>query len=326
MNENSKVRPNHTQRVAIVYVRQSTAQQVEHNRESTDRQYALVGRAVGLGWRREQVTVIDEDLGLSGSGVDQRSGFTRLTSEVALGHAGIVLGLEVSRLARNNADWYRLLDLCAMTDTLIGDADGIYHPASFNDRLVLGLKGTMSEAELHTLRARLDGGIRNKAARGELRRALPVGLIWGEEDGEVLLHPDEAVRAAIGGVFERFKELGSVRRVWLWLCSEGLNFPSQYNRRKQIIWGKPTYTAICNILNNPVYAGAYTYGKSRHERVLDEHGRIKKRVRHLPREEWAVLIQEHHQGYIDWATYEANKARIGTNIRPRPHNTRREEL
>jgi DNA invertase Pin-like site-specific DNA recombinase len=157
-----------------------------------------------------------------------------LTSEVALGHAGIVLGLEVSRLARNNADWYRLLDLCSMTDTLIGDADGIYHPASFNDRLVLGLKGTMSEAELHTLRARLDGGIRNKAARGELRRALPVGFVWGEEDGEVLLHPDEAVRGAVGSVFERFTELGSIRRVWLWLCSEGLHFPSQYNRRNEM--------------------------------------------------------------------------------------------
>jgi DNA invertase Pin-like site-specific DNA recombinase len=241
MTENIKVRPTHTQRAALVYVRQSTASQVEHNRESTDRQYALVGRAVDLGWQREQVTVIDEDLGLSGSDTAQRSGFTRLTSEVALGHAGIVLGLEVSRLARNNADWYRLLDLCSMTDTLIGDADGIYHPASFNDRLVLGLKGTMSEAELHTLRARLDGGIRNKAARGELRRALPVGFVWGEEDGEVLLHPDEAVRGAVGSVFERFTELGSIRRVWLWLCSEGLHFPSQYNRRNEIRWGKPTY-------------------------------------------------------------------------------------
>jgi len=240
MSESVKVKPIHTQRAALVYVRQSTPSQVEHNRESTDRQYALVGRAIELGWQREQVSVIDEDLGLSGSGAVARSGFTRLTSEVALRHAGIVLGLEVSRLARNNADWYRLLDLCAMTDTLIGDADGIYHPASFNDRLVLGLKGTMSEAELHTLRARLDGGIRNKAARGELRRALPIGFVWGEEDGEVLLHPDEAVREAIGSVFKRFTELGSIRRVWLWLCSEGLPFPSQYNTRKEVHWGKPT--------------------------------------------------------------------------------------
>ena len=319
MTENTKVKSPHLQRTALVYVRQSTASQVEHNRESTDRQYALVERAVELGWRREQVCVIDEDLGLSGSGTVVRSGFTRMTSEVALRHVGIVLGLEVSRLARNNADWYRLLDLCAMTDTLIGDADGLYHPASFNDRLVLGLKGTMSEAELHTLRARLDGGIRNKALRGELRRGLPAGFVYGDQDGEVLLHPDEAVRGAVRSVFERFAELGSIRRVWLWFCSEGLQFPSQYNNRAEIQWGKPTYTAICNMLNSPVYAGAYAYGKSRHERVLDEHGRIKRRVRSLPRSEWAVLILEHHVGYIDWATYEANQARIGANIRPRPH-------
>src|SRR5712692_8570688 len=321
MADSTKVSSAHLHRVAVVYVRQSTPGQVEHHRESTARQYALAERARELGWTAEQVQVIDEDLGVSGSVVSlaKRTGFAHLITEVALGHVGIVLGLEVSRLARSNTDWYRLLDLCGVTDTLIGDSDGVYHPASFNDRLVLGLKGTMSKAELHTLRARLDGGIRNKAARGELRRALAFGFVWGEEDGEVLLHPDEAVRGAVDSVFERFTELGSIRRVWLWLCSEGLHFPSQYNRRKEIRWRKPTYTAICNMLNNPVYAGAYTYGKSRHERVLDEHGRIKKRVRHLPREEWAVLIQEHHQGYIDWTTYEANQARIGTNIRPRPH-------
>jgi len=193
-----KPQQSHLCRQAVVYVRQSTASQLERNRESTDRQYALVDRAVELGWGRASVTVIDEDLGLSGSGSVDREGFARLTAQVALGHVGLVLGLEVSRLARNNADWYRLLDLCAMTDTLIGDGDGLYHPASFNDRLVLGLKGTMSEAELHVLRARLNGGIRNKAARGELRRGLPVGLVWGEEDGEILLHPDEAVRGVVG--------------------------------------------------------------------------------------------------------------------------------
>jgi DNA invertase Pin-like site-specific DNA recombinase len=177
----------------MVFIRQSTPSQVEHDRESTARQYALADRACQLGWSREQVVIIDEDLGLSGSSTDKRSGFTRLTSEVALAQVGIVLGLEVSRLARNNADWYRLLELCGVTDTLIGDNDGVYHPALFNDRLLLGLKGTMSEAELHIIRARLDGGIRNKAARGELRRGLPVGFVWGEDDGEVLFHPDQAV-------------------------------------------------------------------------------------------------------------------------------------
>src|SRR5246500_4320438 len=196
MSDLTKVKPSHTQRAAFVYIRQSSPSQVEYNRESTARQYALVEKACELGWAKEQVIVIDEDLGLSGSGSAKRSGFARMTTEVALRRAGIVLGLEVSRLARNNADWYRLLDLCGMTDTLIGDSDGVYHPALFNDRLVLGLKGTMSEAELHILRARLDGGIRNKAARGALRRGLPVGFVWGEEDGEVRFHPDEAVTGA----------------------------------------------------------------------------------------------------------------------------------
>ena len=159
-----------------------------------------------------------------------------MAAEVALGHVGLVLGLEVSRLARNNADWYRLLDLCSMTDTLIGDADGLYHPSHFNDRLLLGLKGTMSEAELHVLRARLDGGIRNKAARGELRRGLPVGFVWGDADGEVLLHPDEAVTAAVRAVFARFSEFGSARRVWLWFRSEELTFPSMSHRRLPSPW------------------------------------------------------------------------------------------
>ena len=186
---------------------------VKHSRESIARQYALADRAVDPDWVRDQVTVIDQDLGLSGASMAQRSGFARSTAEVALGHVRIVLGLEVPRLARNNADWYRLLDLCGMTDTLIGDADGVYHPGLFNDRLVLRLKGTMSEAELHILRARLEGGIRHKAARGERRRGLPIGFVWGEEDGEVRLHPDAAVVAAIRSVFERFAELGSARRV-----------------------------------------------------------------------------------------------------------------
>jgi DNA invertase Pin-like site-specific DNA recombinase len=319
MTDLSKIKLAHTQRSAFVYIRQSTPSQVEHNRESTQRQYALVERAVELGWQREQVNVVDEDLGLSGSSTDKRSGFARLIAAVAMRLAGIVLGIEVSRLARNNADWYHLLDLCGMTDTLIGDADGIYHPAWFNDRLLLGLKGTMSEAELHILRARLEGGIRNKAARGELRRALPTGFVWGEDDGEVLLHPDESVRQVIRCVFERFAEFGSARRVWLWLRSEGLSFPAQYNYGSAIRWGAPTYTAIHSILTNPVYAGAYVYGKSRHERVLDEEGKIKQRSRKLPQSQWAVLIHEHHEGYIDRATYEANQARIGTNVRPRAH-------
>ena len=321
MNDLTKIGASHLSRAAYVYLRQSTAAQVEHNRKSTQRQYALAARATALGWPAQRVIVIDEDLGLSGSGVVERSGFSRLTADVALRHVGIVLGLEVSRLARNNADWYRLLDLCGLTDTLIGDADGVYHPAMFNDRLLLGLKGTMSEAELHVLRARLLGGIRNKAARGELRRGLPVGFVWGEEDGEVRFHPDEAVCAAIRTVFARFAELGSVRRVWLWLRTEGLSFPMQTRYGGGVRWVDPSYIAVYHVLTNPVYAGAYAYGKSRHEVTLDASGARKKRVRKLPRSQWSVLIPSHHEGFIDWGTYESNRARITANTHPQPHQS-----
>ena len=321
MSEAVKITASHLARVAIVYLRQSSAAQVEHNRELTDRQYALVNKAGDLGWPTDKVIVIDEDLGVSGSGAVARSGFARLTAEVALGHVGLVLGLEVSRLARNNADWYRLIDLCGLSNTLIGDADGIYHPALFNDRLLLGLKGTMSEAELYVLRARLNGGIRNKAARGELRRGLPVGLIWGEADGEVRLHPDEAVRTAIASIFSRFAETGSARRVWLWFRSEGLRLPTQMAPKSEILWVDASYHAIHQVLSNPVYAGAYTYGRTRQETTLDGSGATKKRMRHLPRSEWQVLIKEHHEGYIDWRTYEANQARLAANTRPGPHNS-----
>ena len=180
-----------------------------------------------LGWPSTAVRVIDEDLGRSGASAAGRSGFAELAAQVGLGQVGIVLALEVSRLARNNSDWYRLLDLAGMSDTLIADADGVYHPGLFNDRMLLGMKGTMSEAELHILRARLDGGIRNKAARGELRRGLPVGLVWGEADGEIRRHHDETVTGVIAAIFERFAVCGSVRGVWLWLREQGLKFPLQ---------------------------------------------------------------------------------------------------
>jgi DNA invertase Pin-like site-specific DNA recombinase len=272
-----------------------------------------------LGWTQQQVQVIDEDLAQSGSDSTRRSGFTKMTAEVALGQVGLILSLEVSRVARNNADWYRLLDLCGVTDTLIGDEDDLYHPGLFNDRLLLGLKGTMAEAELHVLRARLEGGIRNKAARGELRRGLPVGFIWGEEDGEVLRHPDQAVSGAIHTVFEKFSEMGSVRQVWLWFRSQGLAFPLQSTTLAEIQWVTPSYTAMHSILTNPVYAGAYTYGKTRCERYVDAEGRLCKRTRRLPRSQWAVLIEDHHEGFIDWDTYLMNQKRISQNTRPRPH-------
>ena len=319
MSDALKITAHHLARVAIVYLRQSSAAQVENNRESTDRQYALVHKAGEFGWSTDSIMVIDEDLGLSGSGAVARSGFARLTAEVALGHVGLVLGLEVSRLARNNADWYRLIDLCGLSNTLIGDADGVYHPALFNDRLLLGLKGTMSEAELHILRARLNGGIRNKAARGELRRGLPVGFVWGEADGEVRFHPDEAVRTTVAAVFAHFAQTGSARRVWLRFRSEGLTVPLQMHQKGEIRWVEASYTAIHHVLSNPVYAGAYAYGKTRRETMLDASGARKNRVRHLPQSEWQVLIKEHHEGFIDWRTYEANQIRLAANTRPGPH-------
>jgi DNA invertase Pin-like site-specific DNA recombinase/transposase len=318
-NSLSTITADHLRRSAFVYLRQSSPGQILHNRESTARQYQLVSKAMEMGWRREQITVIDEDLGVSAEGMVDRSGFAHMTAEVALGRVGIVLGLEVSRLARSNAEWYRLFDLCGITGTLVADNDGLYHPGDFNDRLVLGMKAIMSEAELHILRSRLDGGIRNKAARGELRRGLPVGFVWGEEEGEVLFHPDEAVKGAIRNVFERFDELGSVRQVWLWFRSQELSFPLQSNKWPEIQWVVPTYTAIHHVLTNPVYAGAYVYGKTKQERYVDEAGRIRKRIRKLSQSAWSVLIREHHPGFIDWEHYERNKERIGSNIRPRPH-------
>ena len=319
MSERSKLTASHLRRTAFVYVRQSSQAQLERNVESTARQYALVQRAIELGFTREQVAVIDEDLGISGSGLSDRSGFARLAAEVALGHAGLVLGLEVSRLARNNVDWYRLLDLCGVTDTVIGDTDGLYHPGSFNDRLLLGLKGTMSEAELHVLRARLEGGIRNKAARGELRKALPVGFVWGEEEGEILIEPDEAIRGAIQTIFDRFQELGSVRQVWLWMRREGVQFPMRRFTGGEIEWTVPTYHQIHSVLESPVYAGAYAFGKTRRERYVDEHGQTRQRIRRLPQADWGVLIWEHHPGFIDKATFDANRERIAGNTRPREH-------
>ena len=231
-----------------------------------------------------QVRVADGDLGVSGSVTSQRDAFEGLVAEVALGQVGIIVALEVSRLARDNAAWYRLLDLAGVCDTLVADTDGVYHPGLFNDRLVLGMKGIMSEAELHVLRARLEGGVRNKAARGELRRGLPVGLVWGEGDGEIRFHPDEAVTGVIAATFDRFAVCGSVRATWLWLRGQGLRWPLQrvaYLRpgsgTPEITWVEPTYHAVHTTLTHPAYAGAYVYGRTRKERYLDPGGVLRQR-------------------------------------------------
>jgi DNA invertase Pin-like site-specific DNA recombinase len=323
MNEIGKLSPAHLRRTAIVYVRQSSAAQLERNRESTDRQYALADRAVALGWNREQVRIIDADLGVSGASTTGRSGFGELTEAVALGNVGIVLAIEVSRLARNNSDWYRLLDLAGMTNTLIGDADGVYHPGMFNDRMLLGLKGTMSEAELHVLRARLDGGIRNKAARGELRKALPVGLVWDTTENKIRMHPDAAVTGLIATIFERFAVCGSVRGVWVWLRDQGLPFPlarhGYVSASEDIEWVAPTYHAIHNVLTHPAYAGAYVFGRTRAHRYVGQDGTLRTRRKRVGQNDWEVLITEHHPGFIDWDTYQDNQTRIGGNIRPEHH-------
>ena len=308
----------------MVYVRQSTLSQLEHNTESTARQYGLVERAVALGWDRDRVRVIDADLGVSGSVTGHRTGFESLVADVALGQVGIIVALEASRLARDNTAWYRLLDLAGTFDTLVADADGVYHPGLFNDRLVLGMKGIMSEAELHVLRARLDGGIRNKAARGELRRGLPVGLVWGEADGEIRRHPDEAVTGVIAAVFEQFTVLGSARAVWLWLKDAGLTWPLQQvgyrrDRLPEVTWVEPTYHAVHTTLSHPAYAGAYVYGRSKTERYLAEDGALKTRRRWVGQDQWQVCLTGHHEAFIDWDTYQANQARLASNIRPQAH-------
>jgi len=321
INNSSKITASHLQRLAYIYVRQSTATQVERNRESTNRQYKLFDRARNLGWPKDQIKIVDKDLAKSADGMAERSGFDTMFTDVASNKVGLILSIEVSRLARNNSDWYRLLDLCGVTNTLIGDEDGLYHPGLYNDRLLLGLKGTMAEAELHVLRARLNGGIRNKAVRGELRRGLPIGFEWGEHDGEIRFNPDQAVIGAIRCVFEKFDEFGSVRRVWLYFRSHGLKLPSQRNRLSKICWTIPTYTAIHQVLTNPVYGGAYVYGKTCQETYVDENGQLKKRIRQLPRSEWSVLIKDHHEGYIDWKTYQMNQKRISQNTHPGPHHS-----
>jgi DNA invertase Pin-like site-specific DNA recombinase len=316
MAESTKITRLHLRRDAVVYVRQSTPTQVREHTESLQRQYELSERAVEFGWPAHQVVVIDEDLGRSGADAAARSGFQRLVADVGLGRVGIIMGIEVSRLARRNADWYHLLDLCALCDTLIADGDGLYHPADYNDRLVLGLKGTMSEAELHLIRSRLTAGLRHKAAKGELRQGLPVGFDYDPDTGEVQMTADEAVQEAIATVFRRFDELASARQVLLSLLEDGLQLPRRRPGNPRVWWAKPTYPAVHDLLTNPVYAGAFVFGRTRTEKRVGEDGRVMARVRQVGRDEWEVCIPDHHAGFIDWDRYELNQQRLRANWRP----------
>jgi DNA invertase Pin-like site-specific DNA recombinase len=269
MNESRKVHPHHVERDAYLYIRQSSMKQVIENTESTKRQYALRARATALGWSDERIVVIDSDQGESGASAAWREGFRRLVTDVGLGRAGIVMGLEVSRLARNNADWYRLLEICALANTLILDEDGVYDPTNFNDRLLLGLKGTMSEAELHVLKARLRGGILNKVRRGEYRCGLPTGFVY-DETGGVVVDPDAQVRETIAYFFETFARVGSAHQTVKAFRDEGLRFPSRLRGPGAGVVFQPlTASAAIRTLRNPRYAGVYAFGQRVYGRTLE---------------------------------------------------------
>lgn len=306
-----KVTARHVQRQAMLYVRQSSLHQVLENTESTARQYALRERAIALGWEAGGIVVIDQDLGQSGASAADREGFQRLVAEVGLGHVGLVLGLEVSRLARNSLDWHHLLEICAMTGTLILDEDGLYDPATFNDRLLLGMKGTMSEAELHLLRARLRGGILNKAQRAALKLQLPVGLVY-DDDETVRLDPDAQVQQAFRVLFATFKRTGSAWATVKYFHEQGLLFPRRVRtgpHAGEIHWAPLIHNTVLKVLRNPRYAGAFCYGRTQTTKRLD--GSMQ--VQTLPQEEWPFLFRDSHVGYITWEEYEANCQQLQQN-------------
>jgi DNA invertase Pin-like site-specific DNA recombinase len=307
----SKVTTGHLRRLAYLYVRQSSLQQVHDHRESTARQYDLKGRAHALGWATEQIAVIDEDLGLSGASALERSGFQRLVAEVGLGRVGLVMGLEVSRLARNSSDWHRLLEICALAETLILDEDGLYDPSHFNDRLLLGLKGTMSEAELHVLRARLLGGQLNKARRGELWLRPPLGFVYNAAQ-RLVLDPDVQVQDAVRLLFETFRRTGSALQVVRHFARAAIRWPRRVAsgaRAGEIVLGSLDHSRVLNILHNPRYAGAFVYGRLCQRRGGSGHARY----RRVPQAEWKVSLPNAHPGYITWEEFERNQAILRTN-------------
>jgi DNA invertase Pin-like site-specific DNA recombinase len=311
MNESVKVRPHHLERAAYLYIRQSSMRQVIENVESTMRQYALDKRAIALGWREDQIIVVDNDQGESGASAAWREGFQHLVAEVSMGRAGIVMGLEVSRLARNNADWHRLLEICALSDTLILDEDGVYDPTNFNDRLLLGLKGTMSEAELHVLKARLRGGILNKVRRGEYRCQLPTGFAY-DEAGNVTLDPDVQVRDSFVHLFETFERVGSACQVVKVFRREGLNFPSRRTGGRDTVFRPLTAWTVMRVLKNPRYAGAYAYGRGRYRRNAE--GKMVVQRKH-DSGDWLACIPNAHPSYISWEQYQQNLKLLESNGR-----------
>lgn len=309
-----KVRPWHRDRLAVVYVRQSTAQQVLIHQESTRLQYGLVDRAYALGWAAERVLVIDDDLGKSGAHADDRLGFQRLVSEVSLDHVGLILGVEMSRLARSNRDWHQLLELCGVFRTLIADLDGVYDPAQYNDRLLLGLKGTLSEAELHVLKQRMYQGRLSKARRGELGCPVPTGYVW--QDGEIAFDPDEQVQAVVRLVFEKFTELGTLGGVLRYLARHEVQVGIRVREgpgKGQLVWRRPNRPTLQQILKHPLYAGAYVYGRRQDDPRQHQPGRPRSGRVVMAPSEWLAFVPDQCPAYITWEQYEANRARLEAN-------------
>lgn len=306
-----KILGEHRERRAFVYARQSTPAQVLHHRSSTERQLGLADLAAQLGWSKSQIDVVDDDLGQSGRYAEGRQGFQRLAAEMTLGRVGAVLSLDASRLARSSADWHRLLEIAALTRTLLIDEQSVYDPRDPNDRLVLGMKGTMADFELVWLRQRMDGGRWHLARKGAFRMRPPAGYVYDDEDATSLsLDPDEEVRRAIELLFERYRVAGTNRDVVDYFVTRGLRFPSRYGKTVQ--WVRLNSSRVNAVLSNPIYAGAYVYGRSRGEMVLDA-GRRRRRVSSLPIADWKVTIRDAHPAYISWEEFMTNRKRISDN-------------
>jgi DNA invertase Pin-like site-specific DNA recombinase len=312
---NPKITEHHWSKPAYIYLRQSTPGQVRHHQESTERQYALREKALELGWNESLIRTLDGDLGKSGTEMATRQDFKTLVADVSMGQVGAVFALEVSRLARSNLDWHRLLELCALTETLVIDEDGCYNPADFNDGLLLGLKGTMAQAELHFLRVRLLGGKLNKAKKGELRFPLPVGFCYDEER-RIILDPDEEVRGAVNLVFRLFRETGTAFAVMQRFAESELRFPKRSYGGAwdgKLIWGRLTHGRVLGMLKNPSYAGRYVFGRYQYRREISPAGEIQKRMHAVAMADWRVSLQEHHEGYITWEEFLKNQDRLEKN-------------
>ncbi len=311
----TKVGAHHHERVAIVYVRQSTPHQVLHHQESTKLQYSLVERAVGLGWTRERVVVIDDDLGQSASSADARPGFQRLVAEVGLDHVGLILGVEMSRLARSCRDWHHLLEVCALFGTLLSDLDGIYDPSTYNDRLLLGLKGTMSEAELHLIKQRMQMGKLNKAKRGELGMLVPLGYVR-RPSGDIVKDPDEQAQAVVRTVFEQFETRATVHGVLCYLVEHDIRLPIRQRTgedKGELRWHRPSRPTIQNMLCNPIYAGAYVYGRRPTDARAKKPGRPSTGRKVARAGDWAVCLRDKVPAYIPWEQYEQNRRQLASN-------------